>query len=651
MRRTCGIAIVCLLLIVTSLLPAAAQESQEPPGRDPAFEQEIYDRLGQIAPGAVPIFQEATRVMDAGDLEAARQGYEQVLALAPGFPDALRRLSYLEQQLGETEAALQHVEAAFAADPSPYNQSALARALLATEDPKHYADAFFHAQDAAQALPEDPEVQVALLWAALEYKDSDTIREASSKLTQLVPDYPVGHFYAGLSSAEDGKWEEAEEQLLVAQELGMPPAAVQEALDAGIRTQARMRRWLRWAGYGLVAWVVGLVLLFLVGTLLSKMTLAAVRHTQTSAEFEIGPGERLVRSVYRLVIAITSLYFYLSIPLLILIVLAVALGILYLFFVVGRIPVRLALFIGLAALYTLYAIVRSLFVRVKESEPGRPLTQEEAPHLWSLTKDVAGRLDTRPIDAIYITPATDIAVTERGGTWKKLRGQGQRFLILGLGALPGMTQGQFQAILAHEYGHFSHRDTAGGDLAHRVHAALVHMAYGLAASGQARWYNPAWLFVNGFNRIFLRITLGASRLQEILADRYAAMAFGVENFVSGLKHVIHQGLAFPVQVTTEIETALEQARDLHNLYALPPLDDEEQIDQLEEIEAEIMSRPTSPYDSHPAPSERIVLLEQLPEVDKVAERPALVWHLLPDAEELQAEMTDIVRANVRQAQG
>ena len=82
-----------------------------------------------------------------------------------------------------------------------------------------------------------------------------------------------------------------------------------------------------------------------------------------------------------------------------------------------------------------------------------------------------------------------------------------------------MTQGQFKAILAHEYGHFSNRDTAGGDLARWVRASIYRMAYNLAVSGQARWYNPAWLFINGFHRGFLRITQGASRLQEILADR------------------------------------------------------------------------------------------------------------------------------------
>jgi Zn-dependent protease with chaperone function len=643
MKRTYAIVMLCLSLLVA---PTARAAAQEPEGRDPAEEQEIYDQLGEIDPAAVPIFQEATQAMDMGDLMAAREGYEQVLVLAPDFPDALRRLSYVEVQLGDAESALSHAEQAYAVDPSPWNQYALAQAMLATEDPAHVADAFVHARDAAAALPDYPGVQYVLLFAALNYEDVDSLRQASEALIRLVPDQPVGYYIAGLIAADDGRWEDAERKLLLAQELGMPAEQVQEALDSGIRTQARMWRAIRWAGYALAAWLVGLILLTLTGVLLSRLTLATVRRTQSTGSFEIGRGEGLLRGFYRLVIAVTSLYFYASIPLLILVVLAVTLGVLYLMFSAGRVSLRLAAVVGLAGLYTLYAIIRSLFVRIKEPEPGRPLPKEEAPRLWSLTEEVADRLETRPVEAIYVTAGTEIAVTERGGLWQKLRGLGQRCLIVGLGALPGMTQGQLRAILAHEYGHFSHRDTAGGNLVRQVHASLHLMAYGLASSGQARWYNPAWLFVNGYNRIFLRVTLGASRLQEILADRYAAVSFGARNLIDGLKHIIRQSLIFDLKAKTEIQSAVEEGRSLQNLYALPPLKGEEQLAELEQREAEVMGRPTSPYDSHPAPKERIALLERLRTGAEVEGEDRPAWVLLPDRKALQEEMTRTVQANV-----
>ena len=233
--------------------------------------------------------------------------------------------------------------------------------------------------------------------------------------------------------------------------------------------------------------------------------------------------------------------------------------------------------------------------------------------------------------------------------WQKLRGSGQRVLILGLGALPGMTQPQFRAILAHEYGHFSNWDTEGGNLAGLVRASLHQMAYSLAATGQARWYNPAWLFVNGFYRIYLRITLGASRLQEILADRYAAAAYGAGNLISGLQHLIHQELAFGAGVSSEIEESREQDRELRNLYTLPLVGGGDLPQEVADAEAEILSWPTSPYDSHPAPRDRIELLARLGAHDREDEDPEPVWDLLENPESLQAEMTELVEGLVQLA--
>jgi Zn-dependent protease with chaperone function len=650
MKKTCLTIIACLLAITAIIPPVVAQDhlQQEPPGRDPAFEQEIYDRLAAINADAVPIFQEATQAMDAGDLVAAKQGYELVLDLAPDFPDAARRLSYVELGLGNIQVAVQCARQAYAVQDSPYNRNALARALLATEDPRNAAEALTLARAAAEALPDDVDINLTLLYAGLVRNDIDAIRQASTTLVEVVPEFPLGHFFVGLVAAQDGKWEQAERELLLAQELGMPAEDVQAALDDGIASQARLHRWLRRGAYTIVIWLAGLAVLFLVGILLSRLTLAAVHRAQPAAQFKVGRAEQFVRTLYRIVIAATSLYFYVSVPLLILIVVAGTAGIFYLFLAAGSIPLRLAFVLGMPALYTLFVVVRSVFIRVEEKEPGRPVSRDEAPLLWSLAEEVAERVGTRIVDAIYITPAPEIAVTERGSLLKNLRGVGQRCLILGLGVLPGMTKGQFKAILAHEYGHFSNRDMAGGNLARQVRLSMHQMAYGLAVTGQARWYNPAWLFVNGFNRIFLRITLGASRLQEVLADRYAAVAYGVRNFVDGLTHIVRQNLAFNMQVAYEMKEATGQGRSLQNLYILPSLQSDSLRENLETKVSEVMSRPTSPYDSHPAVRERIKLLQQLEVANEVKEGQEPVWDLLPGAEKLQSEMTAIIQANVRQ---
>jgi Zn-dependent protease with chaperone function len=645
-RRLLSVLVIVLLLASALPSPVCAQGTGLQ--RDQEFEQQLLNQLKLIAPEAVPVFQAATRAMDSGDYAAAKQGFEEVLRVAPGFSPAARRLSYVELQLGHQDSAIQWARTAFDLDPSSYNESALALALLSTRDTAKVQEGLTHARSAVQKTPDDDQALLALLMGGALIQDVAAIRQASTKLVQVAPQFPLGHFFYGLVAAEDGQWETSEAELLLAEQLGMDHASVQEVLDQGVSSQASQARWLRAAGIAFVIWIVVGVVFFLTGVVLSKLTVAAVRRHVRQTEYRVSRSEGLVRNIYRAVVGLTSGYFYISVPFLILTVLAVTGGIFYLFFAIGRIPLQLAAALGLGAIYTLIAIVRSVFSRVQESEPGRALTIEEAPQLWAMTERVAQRIGTRPIKTIYINPGTGIAVTERGGMWKKLRGAGQRCLIVGLGVLPGMTQGEFEAVLAHEYGHFSNRDTAGGNIAWQVQTSLRHMAYRLAMSGQARWYNPAWLFVNGFYRMFLRVTLGASRLQEILADRYAALYYGTQNFIDGLTHVIRQSLVFDYQINQEVHSAAEAQTDLHNLYTLSAPSTVEPLPEIDKALQEALNRPTSPYDSHPGYRERIDLVQHITIADSSESNTSPMWELLPTAEALQAEMTHIVQTNVRQ---
>ena len=639
---------VTCLLSATLFGSALAQDDGE--GRDLVFEQEILDRLAAINPEAVHIFQEAAQASDAGDYEACRASLEFVLLLAPDFPDALRRMSYCEIALDLNQAGLEHAQRAYDLDPNPYNQTTLAYALLIEGSPASQTKAYNLASEAAVQLPDEALTQHVLMFAAADRQEYETLRTASQALLRLEPENPMPHYFIGLLEADEGRWENAERELLLAQELGMPAEDVQQVLsESRIATMARVFRSLKVGGVLVAGWLGGMLLLFLAGVILSGSTMAAIRRAQDSPHPQPSPVEKLARSIYRLVIGLTSFYFYFSIPFVILIVVVAVAAVIYLFFAVSNaLTLRLAFIIGIAGLYTLYVIVRSVFTRLRQEEPGRPLEREAAPALWRLTDEVAEKLETSAIQAIYITPGVEVAVTEQGSLWKKLNGKGRRCLILGLGVLNDMTQGQLKAVLAHEYGHFSAKDTAGGDLANQVNVSVYNMAFGLARTGVASWFNPAWLFVNGFYRIFLRITRGASRLQEILADRQAAVAYGASQFIEGLRHIISQNIIFNARVNYEIEQSLHSHSRLHNLYALPnpPLDDWEQ--KLISAKEEAFNRPPSAYDTHPSPSERFRLVEkygiarQAPSFDD--HRPA--WELLPNAAQLQEEMTSRVQMNV-----
>jgi predicted TPR repeat methyltransferase len=185
-RLFCLVALVMLLLAVA---PTWAQEGTNQ--RDSEAEQEIYGRLAEISTEAVPLFQKATAAMDAGNYEAARTGYEEVLELAPDFPDALRRLSHVERLDGNIDAAVDYAGRAYDIDSHPYNESTLALALIETDDESGHERAFRYARHAANAIPNDLSLQVVYLMAAATQNDADAVTDASARIIDLAPDEPL----------------------------------------------------------------------------------------------------------------------------------------------------------------------------------------------------------------------------------------------------------------------------------------------------------------------------------------------------------------------------------------------------------------------------------------------------------------------------
>jgi hypothetical protein len=68
--------------------------------------------------------------------------------------------------------------------------------------------------------------------------------------------------------------------------------------------------------------------------------------------------------------------------------------------------------------------------------------------------------------------------------------------------------------------------------------------FAMRQAGQATYFNAAFHFLRIYNFIFRRIRHGATRLQEILADRVAAQTYGAPAFQNGLTHVIRRSLEF-----------------------------------------------------------------------------------------------------------
>lgn len=631
--------------------PQTQPQDQIRPGRDLEKEQAIQRQLEKIAPKSVATFKAATEALDKDDYEQAAKLYQQALKAAPSFDHVYRRLGTSLALAGRVDEGMSHLERAYQMNPSPENMISLARFLDEPGEGKESArENKIRALDLAKRAmfarrDNDPGYALLVSKVAMELRDLNSLRRAVDELSAKHPQLMQTHFLSALVAAEDGDWEKAEAEVKTAQSLGLPAEVARQLLGSRDRTGEQVWDFLHYSLYFVGAWVIGLFLLFVLGKLFSNFTLRSIEEADPNGASS--PQEVSLRGWYKRLINVAGVYYYISLPVVLFLVAAVAGSILYGFFMIGHIPIKLALFVLIAALVTIYKMIRSLFIKIRSEDPGRALKPEEAPALWALTREVAQAVGTRPIDEIRVTPGCDLAVYEKGSFREKLQDRAQRNLILGVGVLNGMRQNSFRAVLAHEYGHFWRRDTAGGDVALRVDQDMMKFAYAMALAGQAAWWNIAFQFLRVYHFIFRRITHGATRLQEVLADRVAVRNYGAESFEEGLRHVIRREVEFNHVATKEIEAATQARRDLNNLYQLPGVSGADDARQVEETVNDIVTRPTSEDDTHPSPIERFRLAGRIV-CDKPAPLDGMVWELFANQEELTSEMSRLIDERVKE---
>jgi Zn-dependent protease with chaperone function len=632
-----------LLIILALLAPMTLTLAAQPPARDMQREKAMWEELEIIAPQALEDFKAATIAMDSGNNAEAIRRYELVHKAAPGFDHVLRRLGFLLALDGRVDEGLTMLEAAVKKHRSPENLLDLARILSSPNDKtegtwEQKSRAFTLAIEADRLPKKDDSADYKMLVAglALELQKTDDFRQATEALVAKHPELMATHYFNALLAAYDEKWMTAESEIKKAESLGLPHDVAQRFLDAGIHSRATFWHYMVYALCLVVAWIVGLTLLFLVGKFMSRKTLRSIESSDPSTSAT--SSDISLRKWYRVILNLAGFYYYISLPVVIFLVLLVAASITYGFYLAGWMPIKLLAILCIGALITVYKMIRSLFIKIESSDPGRSLSYEEAPGLWDLARSVAEAVGTRPVDEIRITPGTDLAVYEKGSFRERSNDKAKRILIVGGGVLNDFEQNGFRAVLAHEYGHFSHRDTAGGDIAIRVNADMIKFAHAMALSGQAVWWNIAFHFLRIFHFIFRRISHGATRLQEVLADRVAASKYGSKAFEQGLTHVVRKAVEFKYLATREIQESANARRALQNLYELQPT---ENPDLDEEIK-QVLGRKTSEDDTHPSPTDRFRFTSRIVTAD---EQPVSgkVWDLFKDKAALTSEMTSMIQ--------
>ncbi|WP_164001654.1 M48 family metalloprotease [Pyxidicoccus caerfyrddinensis] len=412
--------------------------------------------------------------------------------------------------------------------------------------------------------------------------------------------------------------------------------ATRPSTEAELTHQRRVR----------LAWQVSLgmalfLVLSLLGTWGAGRALSSVQLGQLRSEHvhlmraEQTPSERIVDRLYSAVLWYASLLFYVSVPMLLALTLVMTGGLFYGLLRLPVLSVKLMAVIGIIGFGGLVAILRGLFVDTSEPDEGRTLTPAEAPALFHALAEVAGVAGVREVDRVLLFPSVGIGVREDGGRLQVLLGRGERILHLGLGALRGLTVSELKAVLAHEYGHFSHGETRLTPIIGRIQTQVVRTMHGIQALGWAA-LSPVYWFLRVYFFVYLQVTAGHARRRELLADRVSALAYGGDTFARALLKTVEYGDTFHrgVTVAALLREAGRPAKDIYRTVEATARGTPALLRA--RIQEELFARPVDAYDSHPPPSERVQRVAGLPGRRPVEDAPALT--LFTDAEKLAEEL-------------
>ncbi|MFJ6618188.1 M48 family metalloprotease [Kitasatospora sp. NPDC091335] len=321
-----------------------------------------------------------------------------------------------------------------------------------------------------------------------------------------------------------------------------------------------------------------------------------------------------------------------------------------------------------------YPVVRVVFLTRRRKDDGEVagvlLTRERQPALWAVVDRISERTGVRGPAEIRLVPEVNAGVLEE----TRLLGlvPGKRHLVIGAPLLIGLTEGELESVLAHEFGHYSNRDVklaavtvAGrrailhtiGGLHERADEHKAEEAAKLAAKAEkrlAKGRKPSGAVATGgvdrvlaklftlYAKLYFRVSEAVGRRQEYAADQVAAQLAGRDVTAAALRRM-------PVLDSAQDHYLGSYATIGWDAGLLPPagqvygglahlLADPKRREELAEYALELPSEQPDPYDSHPPIDRRVAAIEALPDDGRGpgATGPALA--LLHEAERVLTEL-------------
>jgi Zn-dependent protease with chaperone function len=580
-----------VVVLLSLLLAQTAAEPEEP---------------FPFSPEVRPVHERLVERYARGQREELTREAEQLTRLAPKNPRAWLLRGFIEYPLyrpRKTQSLLKALE--FGITGESRAEALFALVAASKDKPKERALADKRLEEALALSPDGGHalgVGATLLAEAWDFERARVVLE------RMVRHPPVDAETHALYASVLGHLKEHEaaaKQVTLARRGGVEKDFFKELVYRG--KHARHERWLWWLFLGQVAFLgTSLVGLYLAGTLLSRVQvkrLAAVdarllRNEQT-------PQERLVDLLYNAVLWGGSLLFYVFVVTVVGLAVASSGALLYGMSLEG-VSIKLLVVMGVN-LWGLWGLLHLLWLSRPRREEKRLLTKAEAPRLFIALAEVAKVARLPRVDKVYLMADAGISVNEEGGPLKVLTGRGERVLNLGFAALRGMSVTELKAILAHEYGHFSHGETRLTPVVGSILTAVVHTLDGLEVSDfWLSYLNPSYWYLRAYFFVYLGVTQGHSRRRELLADRASALAYGGHAFRTALLRTVGNGDLYARSGEGTLVMLRRKGWPCQDLYRCLDAADALTPESLRTLRsAELTAHEADQYDSHPPPLERI----------------------------------------------
>lgn len=249
--------------------------------------------------------------------------------------------------------------------------------------------------------------------------------------------------------------------------------------------------------------------------------------------------------------------------------------------------ITLALGLGLMAVGVslVFFLIKFIFAkRIEDNTQRVEVTEAEQPRLFAFIRQLTKETQTPFPKKIFLSPQVNACVFYNSSFWSMFFPV-KKNLEIGLGLVNAINMGEFKAVMAHEFGHFSQRSMKLGSFTYNVNQVIYNMLF--ENNSYTNFLN-AWGSLDGILAIFASITVGIargiqwilkqvyevmnkrymslSREMEFHADAVAASVAGGNNLITAFPRIELAAVSYQ-HVLNKVNEALANKKASRNLFA------------------------------------------------------------------------------------